>query len=120
MTNKKIFRFIFVVCFSLLFIIIGCLIFFPIYFSNSIIIPYSLKPYDICIKYPDAWNIIKILFIIFYICSCTILFNKIFNFIIKFPCFNKDKNVYLTFDNPNNSLALYVGLSEQSEEIYIR
>lgn len=122
MTNKKIFRFIFVVCFTLLFITIGCIIFFPIYFSNSIIIPYSLKPYDICIKYPDAWNIIKILFIVFYICSCVILFNKIFSFIIKFPFFNKSTKLDSNFSNIENTddLSLYVGLSDKNEKIYIR
>ena len=122
MVEKFFSKFLFISLSTLLFIIIGCLIFYPIFFSNSIIIPYSLNPYDICIKYPNTWNNIKLLFILFYIISSIIVSYKSYNFVKNFKLFNKKQNNITNIPsiNPNSGLSLYIGMSENNEKIFLR
>ena len=50
--------------FSIIFLIFSSIftfnLFYPIYTSKEIIIPYGLHPFDICLENPDLWNYIKI------------------------------------------------------------
>lgn len=81
---KKIF---YRLCFTLLCVlisfIIGFILFKPIYIAKSVIIPYSLHPYDICLQYPVAWNKIKMYFILFYFLSTILCTNFIYSIISK-------------------------------------
>lgn len=98
--------FIFILSTLLCFFIIQ--FFYPIFSSSSIIIPYSFHPFDICKKAPDAWYILKIVYIVFSYISCLIISNSIF---MKF--FNKlkktKKNVKDTIYMNTNELNLYIG-----------
>lgn len=66
-------RFIFISFVLAIFLTIGFILFKPIYLANSVTIPYSLHPYDICIRYPDAWNKIKLYFVLFYFLATVLL-----------------------------------------------
>ena len=125
MTIKKFFHRLFF-CFIFLFILcLICFIFFkPIYLSNSIIIPYSLHPYDICITKPDLWRIIKICFIIFYIISSIIYSNFLYSLFFRKYLINKEKidkknnNLIKPISNSKN-LFLFVGKNENDNLVYI-
>lgn len=73
-------RFLFVLFFTCLSGIICFIYFRPIYLASSIILPFSLHPYDICIRYPLAWHYIKIAFIFFHALSSLLISNWIFSF----------------------------------------
>lgn len=78
-------------------------------FSSSIIITYGIHPFDICIKNPELWQIIKILFIFTYIFSSLILSNLIYKYLVKSFfyfvtfIFNKLKLYFLKLKNIKNN-----------------
>ncbi len=125
MTIKKVFHRLFF-CFIFWFIVclIGFILFKPIYLSNSIIIPYSLHPYDICITKPDLWRTIKICFIIFYIISSIIYSNFLYSLFFRKYLINKEKidkknnNLIKPISNSKN-LFLFVGKNENDNLVYI-
>ena len=125
MTIKKFFHRLFF-CFIFWFILclIGFILFKPIYLSNSIIIPYSLHPYDICITKPDLWRTIKICFIIFYIISSIIYSNFLYSLFFLKYLINKEKidkknnNLIKPISNSKN-LFLFVGKNENDNLVYI-
>lgn len=83
-------------------------LFNPIFNSSSIIIPYSLKPFDICKKAPNAWYILKIIYIIFSYISCLIISNSIFTKLLH--KLKKTKtNIKNTMFINDNELNLYIG-----------
>ena len=82
MRFKNIFlHLIFVLLFLMVSASIAYYLFFPIYTSNEIIIPYSLHPYNICATYPEAWEKIKSFFIIIHIIFSILLSNASYNFL---------------------------------------
>lgn len=122
MSFKKFFsRIFFILFFSLIFSFIAFILFKPIYTSPSLIIPYSLKPYDICIKYPIAWKYIKFSFIIFFVLSSLICSNSIFSLLFnKKPkaIKNNSKNL-VNPQNHKNELLLFVGNNESNNLVFI-
>lgn len=60
------------------FLALGYFVFSPIYTADSIIIPYSLHPYDICIRYPVIWIKLKGYFILFYLLSSILIPNFLY------------------------------------------
>ena len=72
-------RFLFIIVCSFIYCHIGYHLFSGIYYSNSIIITYGIHPFDICIKNPDLWKYIKIIFFITYIFSSLIISNILFS-----------------------------------------
>lgn len=80
-------KFLYRLCFTGFFITISCIVGFilfkPIYIANSVTIPYSLHPYDICVEYPIIWNKLKMYFIIFYFLSTILCANFIYSFLFK-------------------------------------
>ena len=110
-------------------------------FSSSIIITYGIHPFDICIKNPELWQIIKILFIFTYIFSSLILSNLIYKYLVKsffyFVTFifnklklyflklknikyNKFKNSILNSINNLPQLNLFIGNTENKKNaIYL-
>lgn len=81
--------------------------FHPIFNSSSIIIPYSLQPFNICEKAPNAWYILKITYIIFSYISCLIISNCIFTKF--FHTHKKSKNIKDTILIDDNEFNLYIG-----------
>ena len=104
--------------FSLLFTILSCLICFftfkSLYVSDTVIFTLAIHPFNICEKQPLIWNLIKSLFIVFYIFS---------NYIISFNILNKlirKKSKKFSFINKNKSdLCLKIGLDFLNNPIYI-
>ena len=120
----------------------GYYYFSPIITAPSVIITYGIHPFDICVKNPELWHNIKLLFIFTYIFSSIIISNLLYENIFKFIFsyffklihkiyyFNnfiknlKNKNSILNdFSNKfnlDNSLELYVGDTVYSNEpIYL-
>ena len=116
-------------------------------YANSVIIPYGIHPFDICIKNPDLWKYIKIIFIITYILSSLIISNflyfifslflkKIINLIKNNNFLNyitklfktimnyfykkniKNKYKYCFFEN-NNKLIKYKNIEENNLNLFI-
>ena len=115
-------RLIFNLIILLFFLIIGYMIFSPIFYSNIINIDYGITPYNICLVQPDLWKYIKILFIIFYILSSIIFSNLLFNlFFIKIlnKINNKNKSIEFNKLPPLNKLNLYIGKNIKNNKIYI-
>lgn len=83
-------------------------IFFPIFNAKIIIFPYAVHPFDICKKYPYEWKIIKIIYILLFFISYTIIF---FKFYLKFH--KKEKQKF------NNYYKKPKEIKEQKEQIFL-
>ena len=57
---------------------IGYKFFSNIIYANSVIIPYGIHPFDICIKNPDLWKYIKFTFVFTYVFSSFIISNSFY------------------------------------------
>lgn len=124
MAFKNFFRrCLFCVILSFVLCLIGYILFKPIYEANSVIIPYSLHPYDICIAKPDLWKSCKFYFIIFYIASCVICSNSLYSLM-----FHKENNKVVLHKKGNSNvkqstnnkdLLLFVGKNESDNLVYI-
>ena len=116
-------RFFFVMYFSVFLCIIGYIIFKPIYISSSIIIPYSLHPYDICITNPSLWKYIKFYFVIFYLLSAFICSNSIYSLIFRNKFNDKfvNKNAVKSISKSTNSkdLSIIAGKDENNNLVFI-
>ena len=103
--------------------LIGFILFKPIYESNTIIIPYSLHPYNICTIYPDVWKNIKFYFIIFYIVSSIFSSNFLYSllFLHKKNKIKTHKSVNSNIKHSTNdkNLLLFVGKNESDNLVYI-
>ena len=71
-------RLLFIIIFSCIYCFIGFKLFSSIIYANSVIIPYGIHHFDICIKNPDLWRYIEITFIFTYIFSSLIISNSIY------------------------------------------
>lgn len=96
--------------------------FLPIYQAKEIIIPYGLRPFDICYNNPEIWKFLKISFIFFYMFSNYIIINSILS---KFHIFEKTKKntktEILKRESSNNSdLQLLIGYDiSKKQNIYL-
>ncbi len=114
--------------------------FSPIFTASSVIISYGVHPFDICLRNPDLWYMIKIVFMVTYVFSSMIISNifyqcflypifsyfshflkrhSLFCFIKKFFHHNSilDVSPNVTYEKP---LQLYVGESvRESKSIYL-
>ena len=99
-------RFLLTFLLSLSFCIIILMFFTPLLTSNSVIIPYSIKPFDISKKLPQVWYYMKIFYIIFCFISCLIISNAFFSKLFS-QSLNTTKHHLLKLDN--NKLNLYIG-----------
>lgn len=98
------------------------IIFYPIYFSNEIIITYGIHPFDICSKNPLLWKYIKITFIFTYIFSNTIfsifLFNRFFINIFSKKIKNIQKNNNKNYNTSKLNLLIGKDLNT-TNNVYI-
>ena len=121
--TKLAHRFFFVIYFSVFLCIIGYILFKPIYISSSIIIPYSLHPYDICITNPALWKSIKFYFVIFYLISAFICSNSIYSLIFRNKFNGKlvNKNAVKSTSKSTNSkdLSIIAGKDENNNLVFI-
>ena len=94
-------------------------LFSPIFKAEEIIIPFGLRPFDVCYDIPLLWKYIKITFIIFYVFSNYIIINTI---ITRFKLFNKTivEDFPLNSKSKNSSLQLLIGKDISSNQnVYI-
>lgn len=110
--HKLLFYFLF----ALFYCSIGFFIFIPIYLSDSIIITFSVRPFDICTAYPIFWFYFKLIFIILYVFSSIIYSNIFYKFISKY--FIKPKN-NLNIKLNNKEINLLVGQDTNSNKVYL-
>ena len=113
-------RIYFILFFSSILLLLGILIFFPIYTANHLIFPYSLHPFDLCTTKNSLWKLIKLLFFIFYLISSIIISNLIY----RTCCYNPQKNnskkeVKITGSLINSDLNLLIGYNKKQTPIYI-
>ena len=77
---------------------------FPVFVSDSIRFPYSIRPFDICVEFPLVWFYIKILYVIFYIHFSFVLANR---FHFKFFSLSKKQKNY----NSSTDVQILKGLN---------
>lgn len=109
---------------SVVFVIFIFIIFFffkDVFYSNNIFIDFALHPFNICEKYPDLWNFIKISYVVSYGICILIISNFVYSFIFNKKEKNKhDSNLSCGNDTVSNSnLNLLVGEDENNNLIYI-
>ena len=95
-------------------------LFHSIFFSNSVIILYSIYPFDICIKAPIIWKYIKITYLLTFIYSSALVSNSFFNLFFKNISFTlpRTKKLHPSIKS-TNTLNLFVGMNSDKEPIFI-
>lgn len=125
---KKLFIFFFYLTFLSFISLFSFSLFFPLYQSHEIIIPYGLHPFNICVDNPHLWNFIKYSYPFLFLFSYTMLFHFLYHhFFIKsqkffthfknlfFPSFQKSSSSTDAF-----SLSLFLEDSENfSKSIFL-
>jgi len=107
-----------------LFVLINLIIFIlfkPIFYSNHILITFCINPFNICEKYPDAWNNFKKVFIISNIISSIIISNFLSLKILALFKKTNSNNIIIPskLNKTNDSLSLLVGLDNNNNKVYI-
>lgn len=116
------------------------LYFTPLFEAEHLMFPYAIHPFDICEQYPETWNIIKLLYLVSFVVSFTIMFfytSKSVSLFSRAKIFTKSKQkvnkkikskikskVSFSFKKDerllNNSyLKLSIGINENGEELAI-
>ena len=104
-------------CFSMFFFLaIMFIIFQNIFLSDSIFIDFAIHPFNICTKYPDLWNFIKITYVLSY-CFCVFIFSS-FIYSILF-CKKENENIDITQEYNTTDLKLCVGKNQSGNLLYI-
>lgn len=114
-----LFRFTFTLFLSFFLFIIMFYFLYPIFYANSVIIPYSLYPFDICLKAPIAWKYIKIAYLFTYIYVSLLVSNNIFCLFLKNKLSHISYKPIQVKINPNSNLNLYVGTNSHNLPTYI-
>ena len=108
-------RILFVLCFVSFSFLVMLYFFTPIFHAQSLFLPFSLHPFDIIQRYPDAWNHFKQLYLLVYFLSTMIYSNAIYSFF-----FRKQKpSLAHTIPPSKNSLSLLVGTTLDLTPIYL-
>lgn len=91
--------------------------FSQLYISNSIIIPYGITDFDICVTNPIAWKHIKFIYIIFFILSNITCSNAIYSMLPKRKHSKKRKESnILPLDN---NLCVFIGKDLYNKHIIL-
>ncbi len=109
---------VFILSFTITFIIIAFIIFLPLYISDTVYIGYALFPYNICEKQPTLWLHAKIVFAISYLISLLIISNSLFDYIFKFKS-TKSPTSSLEPSVNKNSLQLLIGVNPDNNPVYV-
>lgn len=113
--NTLMKRCVFLLISTILSLILLIYFFHSIFFTNSIIISYSVHPFDLCSTYPTFWYYFKITYLIFYFISTFICSNTLYSLL-----FTKTQTITKNSINfKKNSLSLFIGYNDSQEEIFI-
>ena len=106
----------FFICFVIMF-----LIFKEIFFSNNILIDFAIHPFNICEKYPDLWNFIKISYLISFGITILVIFSFIYAIIFNKQSENSSDENLLSSNNPTiaSNLSLLVGKDLKNNPVFI-
>ena len=110
-------RIYFISFISFILLILGILIFFPIYITKHLIFPYAIHPFDLCTEQNSIWMLIKILFFIFYLISSIIISNLLYQ--KKEEKKAKSEHQKITNSLINSDLNLLIGYNEKNIPIYL-
>lgn len=118
-TIKK--RLLFLGIFFTIFIFILFFVFKDIFYSNNILIDFAIHPFNICEKYPDLWDFIKITYVLFYCGVVLIISNFIYSFIFRKNenLINENEATGICNTSNNSKLNLLVGKNEKGNMLYI-
>ena len=115
---KFLYRIFFVFHFSIVFLLIILIYFYPIFTSDSICIPFSISHFNICEKYPFEWLWIKRLYIIFSFVLLLFVINRIYSlglFLLKsIP--SSSSNITILEKNFDD-LSLFLGKNSENQNI---
>ena len=111
-------RLVYFICFFIIILIVFTLVLFPLYTSDTVIIPYAIHPFNICEKNPEFWIQLKKLYIVVSFISYIIIYNSIYNFFHK-KQLNKVENKSTDYAINNSNLNLLIGKNTNNENIYI-
>jgi len=104
---------IFVICNVLIF-----LFFSRIFCSNNILIDFAVHPFNICEKYPDLWDFIKISYVISFGTNVLIISNLIYSTIFSKQTLDKEEdNLINSIDT--SELNLLVGKDQNDNLVHI-
>lgn len=119
--KRKLFRFIFVAFFTIIYFLIFIYFFSPIFKANSVVFPYAIHPFDISLLYPKVWSILKNTFIFSCIISGLIISNFIYSFYLRLfsKKINLEKKVSTNFSLNPDELSLYIGKNISDESVFI-
>lgn len=106
----------FYLIYLLISLVFGFLLFFKIFFVKNLIFPFALNPFDICVKYPKEWELIKKLYVLTYIFSNLIIAKTICNLIYK----KQEKQEIEELEDNEDELKLLIGKNEENKKIYIK
>lgn len=95
------------------------LIFGKIFYSNNILIDFAVHPFNICDKYPDLWNFIKISYVISFGSAVLIVSNLIYSAIFSKEKLNKNGDENNHNNIFNSELNLLVGKDHNDNLVYI-
>ena len=98
------------------------IIFQKIFYSNNIFIDFAIHPFNICEKYPDLWNFIKISYVVSFNICILIISHLIYSVIFSKQKNNKknnNNNLFNTYSNLNSDLNLLVGTDANDNFVYI-
>ena len=113
--KKLLFRIGFIVAVLVVAMLLLDLVLGSIFKATSVMIPYSLTPFDIYDKNATLWSYIKLAYIAFYLSSTIIVSNSLFSSLFNKISFNKSPSV----QDDSSELSLFIGTNEKQEEIII-
>ena len=98
-------RLLFNFAFIFVFLSIYITLFYPVYTSNEIMINFAVNPFNICERYPDTWEKLKLLYIPISSISTLIITNLIYS-----SLFTKKKQKQKTKSKSisSNNLSLFI------------
>ena len=102
-----------------IFTIIMFLIFQEIFYSNNILIDFALHPFNICEKYQNLWQFIKITYVLSFSLSVLIVSNLIYSIIFSKQNNKEIKNTITTYEGTSDSLNLLIGNNLEGNPVYI-
>ena len=83
--------------------------------SSSVVFPYAITPFDLCVELPLVWHYLKFIYIILLFFSSFFIINSIFK-VLFVPKSKPHKNKNIVDSSKPN---LYIGTNKYNEKIYI-
>lgn len=103
-------RLLFTIIFLIVSLSILFAIFYPLYTSTDITINLQSNSFNICSKYPNLWNNLKILYIVFFIISNFIYSNMIY------PIFFNKNKLKISEHQKNQMQDLHLNILNSSSD----